>query len=93
MAHHCHALGCPIRTSPEMLMCAKHWFMVPKHIRDRVWSTYRNGQCDSKFVTLQWCEAADHAVLAVATKEGKKIHPGKTFVKSFHPNKPNIEGI
>jgi hypothetical protein len=24
-----------------MLMCAKHWRMVPKHMQDRVWATFR----------------------------------------------------
>jgi hypothetical protein len=24
--------------------CKRHWFMLPKHIRDEIWRTYRPGQ-------------------------------------------------
>lgn len=32
------------------------------------------------------CQAADLAVAFVAEEEGKQVHPGKTFEKSFFPN-------
>ncbi len=69
--HHCHARGCGVATKPEMLMCRRHWFMVPKPIRDRVWATYRVGQCDDKQPSSEWHAAADAAIQAVATKEGR----------------------
>jgi hypothetical protein len=25
-------------------MCRRHWYVVPKQIRDRVWATWRSGQ-------------------------------------------------
>jgi hypothetical protein len=28
--------------------CRTHWFKLPKHLRDRVWATYRPGQEISK---------------------------------------------
>lgn len=63
--HHCHAHGCKVATKPEMLMCRPHWFMVPKHLRDLVWATYRPGQCDDKQPSVEWFAAADAAILAV----------------------------
>jgi len=69
--HHCHAKGCLIKTKPEMLMCRRHWFMVPKAIRDQVWATYRPGQCDSGLPSKEWHQAADEAIKAVAEKEAR----------------------
>ena len=50
--------------------CAKHWYMVPRPIRDRIWATYRTGQCDDMNPSKSYCEAARAAVIAVAKKEG-----------------------
>ena len=35
----CHS---PIDSS--RLMCRRHWYLVPKQIRDRVWATWQSGQ-------------------------------------------------
>jgi len=52
-------------------MCKKHWFMVPKPIRDRVWATYRDGQCDGTgpAPSEEWHQAADAAIEAVWQRE------------------------
>lgn len=68
-AHHCHALGCKTKVPPEMLMCKKHWFMVPKALRDEVWRTYRPGQCEDMRPSRAWLRAANAAIKAVAMKE------------------------
>lgn len=67
--HHCHARGCLMPTRPEMLMCLRHWRMVPKDLQRQVWATYRPGQCDDKQPSEAWHEAADAAIMAVAKKE------------------------
>jgi hypothetical protein len=69
MSHHCHATACHISVPPEMLMCRRHWFMVPKTLRARVWATYREGQCDDWQSSAAYCEAAKAAVTAVAQRE------------------------
>lgn len=69
--HHCHARGCGVATKPEMLMCLKHWRMVPREIQRRVWATYRAGQCDDKDVSRDWLSAADAAIEAVSAREGE----------------------
>ena len=71
--HHCHARGCMVATRPEMLMCRRHWFMVPKPLRDRVWATYRPGQCDDKQPSAAWFAVANAAIAAVASKEASHV--------------------
>lgn len=52
-----------------MLMCRRHWSMVPRAIQRRVWATYRPGQCDDREVSRDWLAAADEAISVVAAKE------------------------
>lgn len=70
MSHHCHATACIQDVPPEMLMCRRHWYMVPTPLRRAVWATYRPGQCDDLTPSRAYCEAAKAAVVAVAQKEG-----------------------
>ncbi len=42
--HHCHWPGCDQQVPPALWGCRKHWFMLPKTIRDQIWLTYRIGQ-------------------------------------------------
>lgn len=44
MDHTCHAKGCQVRTQPKMLMCLRHWRMVPKAMQQEVWGVYVPGQ-------------------------------------------------
>jgi hypothetical protein len=52
-------------------MCKRHWFILPKPIRDRIWATYRSGQCDDWNITHEYAEAARTAVQYIANREGK----------------------
>jgi hypothetical protein len=69
-SHTCHATGCNAAVPPEMWGCKKHWFMVPKPLRDRIWATYRVGQCDDMNPSRAYLETARQAVIAVARREG-----------------------
>lgn len=71
MAHTCHATDCPSRVPPSMFMCRRHWFSLPKPLRDAVWRTYREGQCDDWKISHAYAEAARAAVTFVAQREGK----------------------
>lgn len=42
--HHCHWPGCPEQVPPALWGCKKHWFKLPKALRDKVWAAYRPGQ-------------------------------------------------
>jgi len=52
-----------------MFMCKKHWYMVPKVLRDRVWDTYVPGQEIRKDPTSEYLVAANAAIEAVALRE------------------------
>ncbi len=69
MSHVCHAINCKIEVPPEMLMCKKHWFMVPKDIRNQIWEHYRSGQCNDKKPSREWLMAAKNAIKTVWEKE------------------------
>ncbi len=72
MAHHCHATECKAVVPPVMFMCKRHWFMLPKALRDEVWKTYRPGQCDDWNISHAYANAARDAVRYIACKEGTK---------------------
>lgn len=68
--HRCHALRCKTPVAPKLLMCYRHWRMVPKALQQRVWDTYRPGQEITKDPSPEYLVAALAAVDAVADKEG-----------------------
>ena len=71
MPHTCHATACTTTVPPVMFMCKRHWFSLPKRLRDRIWVTYRPGQCDDWNITHAYAEAAREAVTFIANKEGR----------------------
>lgn len=85
MPHTCHATGCTKAIPPEMFMCKKHWFMLPKRIRDRIWQTYRPGQCDDWQITSEYAEAAKEGVRFVASAEG--IDPDVQVYEMLDPRR------
>jgi len=72
MGHVCHATGCTKPVPPEMFMCRSHWCMLPKVMRDKIWQTYRPGQCDDWHISHEYAEAARASVQYIAAKEGKE---------------------
>jgi len=73
MPHTCHAIGCDRYVPPTTFMCRQHWFSLPIKMRNRIWATYRPGQCDTLDPSPAYCETAKAAVVAVAEKEGRVI--------------------
>jgi hypothetical protein len=55
--------------------------MVPKLLRDAIWRTYEEGQCDTLDPSSAYCQAARAAVIAVAEKEG--IEPDTSLYDIF----------
>lgn len=52
-----------------MLMCKRHWLMVPKPLRRDVWRNYRAGQEQRKDPTPEYLAAAKAAIAAVERAE------------------------
>ena len=42
-AHKCPAPGCDAVVPRNMLACRKHWYSIPKPLRDEVWRAYDGG--------------------------------------------------
>ena len=72
-AHTCHARGCPTPVKPELLMCPKHWGMVPRDLQRAVWQSYRPGQCEDMNPFAEWHVAADAAIGYVALREERPV--------------------
>lgn len=73
MTHTCHARGCNVTVRPELLMCGRHWAMVPRVVQQGVWTHYRSGQCDDKEISREWLTAADAVIGFVAQRESQKF--------------------
>jgi hypothetical protein len=70
--HLCHAEGCRVEVSPKFCMCSRHWFLVPKILRDEVWASYVPGQETRKDPSQRSLRAIHEAVEAVARLEGRR---------------------
>lgn len=60
--HACHAQGCPKKVPPSIFMCKRHWFMLPKAMRDAIWDKYVPGQEDRMDPSPFYLDAAHEAV-------------------------------
>lgn len=68
-----HTYGCTKRVPPKMFMCRKHWYMVPKALRDAVWQEYVAGQEVCLDPSPEYLAVTQRAVNVVAGKEGKQF--------------------
>jgi hypothetical protein len=57
-----------VAVPPKMLMCLRHWRMVPRELQQRVWATYVSGQEVRKDPTKEYMEAQRAAVQAVTKR-------------------------
>jgi hypothetical protein len=70
MIHHrCHAEGCDAIIAPRLLMCGRHWRMVPRAIQREVWREYVPGQEVRKDPTSKYLDVMRRAIEAVALAE------------------------
>lgn len=58
MSHTCHWPNCNVPVPPAMWGCKRHWFTLPKPLRDRIWATYKPGQEISKTPSSEYLDAA-----------------------------------
>lgn len=67
--HHCHAVGCNTVVPPKLLMCPRHWRLVPGALQAAVWKTYAPGQEIRKDPTDAYIHAAKAAIAFVYKHE------------------------
>jgi hypothetical protein len=58
VSHTCHWPGCPAEVDPRLFACRKHWFAIPKPLRDAIWREYRPGQEITKDPSREYVEVA-----------------------------------
>lgn len=63
--HVCAGTGCDVHVARHMLMCRRHWYMLPASIREAVWATWLNG---AGVLSDGYRQAVDEAVAFVAEK-------------------------
>jgi hypothetical protein len=64
--HDCAAPGCRKSVKSDQLMCKRHWYKVPKDLRDEVWATWRNVKRDRE----SYHDARDRAIKSLLKKDG-----------------------
>lgn len=70
IVHLCHAHGCREAINPRLLMCLRHWKMVPPELQKAVWKHYRAGQEIDKQPSPDYLLAQRSAVWAAFVFEG-----------------------
>ncbi|HEY9617697.1 MAG TPA: hypothetical protein V6C64_12685 [Microcoleaceae cyanobacterium] len=71
--HKCAAKDCPINVPPHLLMCLRHWTMVPQNIQTQVYQGWRRQQRSPKRVEQYW-QARQSAIGAVRQQEIQEQH-------------------
>lgn len=84
--HRCHATACQKITPPSMWGCRRHWFMVRREIRNRIYANYRPGQENDWKPSRAYLLAARDAVLEVAAKES--LEPDTSLYDAFLEDTP-----
>lgn len=70
LPHYCHARECEVRVPPAMFMCKKHWYTLPKPMREAVWGAYTPGQEIRMDPTDDYVNVVHRAIEWLAVKEG-----------------------
>ena len=75
----CFVGECGQRIPPTLLMCRRHWAMVPPDLGDAVYREYRRGKQRGEHPSRAWAKAAMAArrhvegVLRGASEEGEHV--------------------
>lgn len=72
MTHHCHWPDCEEIVSPALWGCRRHWYMLPKHLRNKIWAAYRPGQEISKTPSNLYIDTAHEVQVWIQTNFGDK---------------------
>lgn len=76
LTNQCPVPGCRVRHSASMLMCRRHWFIVPPPLRQEVKAAYARFLKQSTYTAaISHAEACLAAVEAVAGAEGQPLKP------------------
>ena len=57
--HTCHWHNCDKQVPPAMWGCKKHWFALPKRLRNKIWAVYVPGQEATGTPSKEYLAVAD----------------------------------
>lgn len=60
--HLCHHPRCEVHVPPRMLACRKHWYQLPRWLRDEVWDRYSPGQERRKDPSSEYLETVHKCI-------------------------------
>jgi len=60
--HPCPIRGCAVPVAGRMLTCRWHWRMLPQHLRQNIWASWRDGKGRGSLAHYRACEAGIAAV-------------------------------
>lgn len=75
MTHYCHAIDCQTPVPPHLVMCIRHWGLVPSDVQRSIWGAYRKGQERDKRPSQVYLYHQWRAVMHVALQEGRVTLP------------------
>ncbi len=73
--HECHWPDCTEQVKPAVWGCRKHWFMLPKELRDEIWRAYRPGQEGDQRPSRAYLDAARKVQAWIAARTTSKAEP------------------
>lgn len=69
--HECHWPDCKEQVPPAMWGCRKHWFMLPKHLRNKIWMTYQIGQEVTMTPSREYIDVVNEVQIWIEENYGK----------------------
>lgn len=67
----CHATACKQPIATDRFMCVKHWYMLPRYMRLKLWDAFKPGEVDDLDPNRKYCEVARECIVNIARQEGK----------------------
>lgn len=81
----CPVAGCGDRIDRSRLMCRRHWYLVPRELRGRVWATWRSGD------GAQGAEHQEAVLMAIAAcHEALARRDGPSALRKQAATRPGI---
>jgi hypothetical protein len=69
----CRVAGCEVSHARNLFCCRAHWYALPKHYRDAVWSAYRGPGVFSN----EYMQAAENAEAFLEDRDAEDV--GEVF--------------
>lgn len=69
----CRIDGCSTTHSRDLFCCRRHWYALPKHMRDAIWTAYRRQGAFSN----EYMQAAENAEAFLEDRDAEDV--GEVF--------------